>query len=267
MIISASRRTDIPSYHCEWFLERLKEKYVKVQNPFNKNQFYNVNLDKENVDIIVFWSKNPNIDFLERVRDTGYKFYIHFTITPYDKTVEKNIPRKELLIKKFIDISERFGKEKIIWRYDPIILNENFNIDYHIKNFSYMANALKDSTEECVFSFIQIYSKIKNEFKNINNNIETRIELINNLKEISSNIILKNCSQNFNDIEKASCIDKNRIEKILGYSIKEKKDKGQRKLCNCIKSVDIGSYNTCSNGCIYCYANNKNLTDKAIIMQ
>lgn len=267
MIISASRRTDIPSSHCEWFLERLKEKYVKVQNPFNKNQFYNVNLDKENVDIIVFWSKNPNIDFLERVRDTGYKFYIHFTITPYDKTVEKNIPRKELLIKKFIDISERFGKEKIIWRYDPIILNENFNIDYHIKNFSYMANALKDSTEECVFSFIQIYSKIKNEFKNINNNIETRIELINNLKEISSNIILKNCSQNFNDIEKASCIDKNRIEKILGYSIKEKKDKGQRKLCNCIKSVDIGSYNTCSNGCIYCYANNKNLTDKAIIMQ
>lgn len=259
MIISASRRTDIPSYHCRWFLERLKEKFVKVQNPFNKNQFYNVDLNKENVDIIVFWSKNPNIDFLERVRDAGYEFYIHFTITPYDKTIEKNIPNKELLIKKFINISERFGKEKIIWRYDPIILNGNFDIDYHIKNFSYIANALKDSAEECVFSFIQIYSKIKNSFKDINDNMETRTELINNLKEISNNIILKNCSQNFDNVEKASCIDKNRIEKILDRSIKAKKDNGQRKLCNCIKSADIGSYDTCPGGCVYCYANNKTI--------
>lgn len=259
MIISVSRRTDIPSSHCEWFLERLKEKTVAVQNPFYKNKFYNVDLSKENVDIIVFWSKNPNIDFLENVRDMGYEFYIHFTITPYDKTVEKNIPNKKLLIKKFADISYKFGKEKIIWRYDPIILNEKFDADYHIKNFSYMADSLKDLTEECIFSFIQIYSKIKTVFKFINNNIDEQIELINNLNEIANknHIVLKNCSQNFNNIAKSSCIDKERIEKILGYAIKEKKDKGQRKLCNCIKSVDIGTYNTCYNGCIYCYANSK----------
>ena len=92
MIISASRRTDIPSTHCKWFLEKLKDKYVLVQNPFNKNKFYKVDLSKENVDIIVFRSKNPNIDFLEEVRNMGYKFYIHFTITAYDKNIEKNIP-------------------------------------------------------------------------------------------------------------------------------------------------------------------------------
>ena len=257
MIISASRRTDIPSTHCKWFLERLKDKYVLVQNPFNKNKFYKVDLSKENVDIIVFWSKNPNIDFLEEVRNMGYKFYIHFTITAYDKNIEKNIPNKELLIKKFINISDRFKKDKIVWRYDPIILNKEFNSNYHIKNFSYISNALKNYTDECIFSFVQIYSKIKNVFKDINNDIEERKNLINELKEIASknNIILKNCSQSFDNIENSSCIDKSRIENILGYKIKENKDKGQRKLCNCIKSVDIGTYNTCQNGCIYCYAN------------
>ena len=221
MIISASRRTDIPSTHCEWFLEKLKDKYVLVQNPFNKNKFYKVDLSKENVDIIVFWSKNPNIDFLEEVRNM------------------------------------RFKKDKIVWRYDPIILNKEFNSNYHIKNFSYISSALKNYTDECIFSFIQIYSKIKNVFKDINNDIEECKNLINDLKEIASknNIILKNCSQSFDNIENSSCIDKNRIENILGYKIKENKDKGQRKLCNCIKSVDIGTYNTCQNGCIYCYAN------------
>ena len=105
MIISASRRTDIPSTHCEWFLEKLKDKYVLVQNPFNKNKFYKVDLSKENVDIIVFWSKNPNIDFLEEVRNMGYKFYIHFTITAYDKNIEKNI---NILIEKISPFIENF---------------------------------------------------------------------------------------------------------------------------------------------------------------
>ena len=175
----------------------------------------------------------------------------------YKINIEKNIPNKELLIKKFINISDRFKKDKIVWRYDPIILNKEFNSNYHIKNFSYISSALKNYTDECIFSFVQIYSKIKNVFKDINNDIEERKNLINDLKEIASknNIILKNCSQSFDNIENSSCIDKNRIENILGYKIKENKDKGQRKLCNCIKSVDIGTYNTCQNGCIYCYAN------------
>ena len=134
------------------------------------------------MDIIVFWSKNPNIDFLEKVEDMGYKFYIHFTITPYNKTIEKNIPNKELLIKKFIDISIKFGNDKIVWRYDPIILNEEFNSNYHIEKFSYISSALKNYTDECIFSFIQIYSKIKNVFKDINNNIKEQSKLINKLK-------------------------------------------------------------------------------------
>lgn len=264
MIISASRRTDIPSLHTKWFLNRLKEEFVITQNPISKNNFYKIPLNKNIVDIIVFWSKNPNIDFLKEVKDLGYEFYLHFTITPYDKNIEKNIPDKKLLIKNFQTISKLFGKEKIIWRYDPIILNDDFDANYHINNFKNFAYNLNGYTDECIFSFVQIYSKIKNNIKNINDN--DKIILIENIKEISekNNIKLKSCSQDFDNItniivEKSACIDKERIQKILGYSIKEKKDKSQRKLCNCIESIDIGMYNTCTNGCIYCYANSKNI--------
>ena len=264
MIISASRRTDIPSLHTKWFLNRLKEKYVITQNPISKNNFYKIPLNKNIVDIIVFWSKNPNINFLKEVRNLGYEFYLHFTITPYDKNIERNIPDKKLLIRNFQTISKLFGKEKIIWRYDPIILNDDFNANYHINNFKNFADSLNGYTDECIFSFVQIYSKIKNNIKNINDN--DKIILIENIKEISekNNIKLKSCSQDFDNItnirvEKSACIDKERIQKILGYSIKEKKDKSQRKLCNCIESIDIGMYNTCTNGCIYCYANSKNI--------
>ncbi|AEM21124.1 hypothetical protein Bint_0492 [Brachyspira intermedia PWS/A] len=264
MIISASRRTDIPSLHTKWFLNRLKEEYVITQNPISKNNFYKIPLNKNIVDIIVFWSKNPNIDFLKEVKDLRYEFYLHFTITPYDKNIEKNIPDKKLLIKNFQTISKLFGKEKIIWRYDPIILNDDFDANYHINNFKNFADNLNGYTDECIFSFVQIYSKIKNNIKNINDN--DKLILIKNIKEISekNNIKLKSCSQDFDNItniriEKSACIDKERIQKILGYSIKEKKDKSQRKLCNCIESIDIGMYNTCTNGCIYCYANSKNI--------
>lgn len=261
MIISASRRTDIPSLHTKWFLNRLKEEYVITQNPISKNNFYKIPLNKNIVDIIVFWSKNPNIDFLKEVKDLGYEFYLHFTITPYNKNIERNIPDKNLLIRNFQIISKLFGKEKIIWRYDPIILNDDFDANYHLNNFKNFADSLNGYTDECIFSFVQIYSKIKNNIKNIND--DDKLLLIENMKEISekNNIKLKSCSQDFDNIrvEKSACIDKERIQKILGYSIKEKKDKSQRKLCNCIESIDIGIYNTCTNGCIYCYANSKNI--------
>ena len=264
MIISASRRTDIPSLHTKWFLNRLKEEYVITQNPISKNNFYKIPLNKNIVDIIVFWSKNPNIDFLKEVKDLGYEFYLHFTITPYNKNIERNIPDKNLLIRNFQIISKLFGKEKIIWRYDPIILNDDFDANYHLNNFKNFADSLNGYTDECIFSFVQIYSKIKNNIKNIND--DDKLLLIENIKEISekNNIKLKSCSQDFDKItnirvEKSACIDKERIQKILGYSIKEKKYKSQRKLCNCIESIDIGMYNTCTNGCIYCYANSKNI--------
>ena len=160
MIISASRRTDIPSSHNKWFLNRLKEKFVITQNPISKNKFYKIPLNKNIVDIIVFWSKNPNIDFLKEVKYLGYEFYINFTITPYEKNIEKNIPDKNLLIKNFQKISKLFGKEKIVWRYDPIILNDDFDINYHINNFNNFADSLNGYTDECIFSFIQIYKKV-----------------------------------------------------------------------------------------------------------
>lgn len=262
MIISASRRTDIPAFYFEWFIERLKEGYVIVQNPINKKQFTNVSLKKEDVDIIVFWSKNPQIKYFDIVKNMCFEYYLHFTITPYDKNIEVNLPNKKYLIDNFTSLSSKIGKEKLVWRYDPIILSDELNINYHKKHFEYMAKRLSGYTEECIISFVDIYAKMKNRINNIfeikeNDMRNTAYEIVNIATK--NGIILKSCCEpdylkEYN-IGLASCIDKERVEKILKKQIKAKKDYSQRKLCNCIKSIDIGSYDSCINGCKYCYAN------------
>lgn len=262
MIISASRRTDIPAFFTDWFINRLKDGYVLVPNPKSSKRLSHINLSPQIVDCIVFWTKNPIpiFDKLDIIDDLGYKYYFQFTLTPYGKDIEQNLPDKLNLLNAFIRLSEKIGENRVIWRYDPIILNSKYNLKWHIKNFSYLCNKLKGKTKICVFSFLDIYNNIKGEFQNVSD-----IEVQNIAKYFSAiakdnNITLKVCGEKYNlenyGIKKATCISKKIIEDITGYKINTKKDINQRKLCNCIQSIDIGAYNTCKNGCSYCYANN-----------
>lgn len=267
MIISASRRTDIPAFFSEWFFNRIKEGYVMVRNPMNYNQVSKIILNPEQIDCIIFWTKNPSQDFIEGLQFLdflGYNYYIQFTITPYDQTIEKKVPRKKDIIEKFKIISNHVGKEKIIWRYDPILLNEKFDFEYHSKYYEYLANSLYDYTNKCIISFLDFYTKIEKSLFNQNIKQLSRKEMIILADIISKiarkyNLKIESCCEDIDltqfNITKSHCIDGNLINSITGKNYDYKKDKNQRETCGCISSTDIGVYNTCQHNCIYCYAN------------
>ena len=138
MIISVSRRTDIPAFLGEWFLGRLEERFVDTVNPMNPKQISHISLAPDDVDCFVFWTKNPQNFFpaIKRVNKEGYRYYFNFTLNPYGKDLEPNLPEKQKLIETFAELSRMTGKEKIIWRYDPIIINAKHTINYHEDSFA-----------------------------------------------------------------------------------------------------------------------------------
>lgn len=265
MILSVSRRTDIPAFYGKWFMERLKEQYVLVRSPFNIHQLSRIALSPNNIDAIVFWTKNskPFHKYLKDIDNMGYKYYFQYTITPYKKDMEENLLDKKIIINSFQELSSLIGKEKVILRYDPIILTNNYTIDYHIKAFERLCNHMKGYTNKIIFSFLDDYKKISKNMKshNVYNISQDDMQILaENFSSIakSHNIILESCAEKI-DLEKynikhGKCIDDELIEEITGTKLKAPKD-NQRKACGCIKCIDIGEYNSCIHNCIYCYAN------------
>ena len=265
MIISASRRTDIPAFYPEWFINRLKEGFTYIKNPRNPNRIASVTLNTEIVDCIVFWTKNPRpmLSKLEIIDKMGYPYYFQFTITPYDNYVEKGLPPKSEIIETFKELSDKIGKHRVVWRYDPVIISKDFSEQYHFDTFGKMCDILGDHTNKCIFSFVDFYRKIRESGKGIvdyevGNFNRNRIAQGFSKIAKSHNIMLETCAET-NDLSlygvlHASCIDSTMIENIIGYPIHGKKDSNQRPACGCIESVDIGAYDSCSHGCVYCYA-------------
>ena len=232
----------------------------------NHAQISRISLSPDVVDCIVFWSKDPAnmLDKLPLLDDMGYKCYFQFTLTPYGKDIERNLRDKSLIIETFIQLSETIGKDRVLWRYDPIILNDTLTIDYHQEMFDDICRQLCIYTNVCTISFVDMYSKLDRAIKgNIIREI-TELEM-NQIAAVFSEIAnkysleLRACSEKIDllsyGILPASCIDKRTIEKICGYTIDAKSDTNQRIGCGCMQSIDIGVYNKCKNGCIYCYAN------------
>lgn len=264
MIISASRRTDIPAFYSDWFFNRIKEGYFLVRNPINIHQISKVDINPSVVDCIVFWTKNPEpmINRLEELKE--YNFYFQFTLNSYDTSLETNVPKKKTLIETFKELSNLIGKEKVIWRYDPIILTDNFDLEYHKKWFDYLAESLHQYTNKCVFSYVDLYKKTERNLKDTNV-IEIKVNtmeiIASELSSIASKygLQLETCSEEI-DLDKygiyhGKCIDDKLISSIVGHKFSVDKDPNQRETCGCVKSIDIGAYNTCMHGCSYCYAN------------
>lgn len=159
MILSVSRRTDIPAFYSDWFYNRIKEGYVLVRNPFNAHQVSRIKLSPEVIDCIVFWPKNPRAMMSRLSELKGYNYYFQFTLTSYDNTIEVNVPQKKYIIDTFIELSNMIGKDRIIWRYDPILLTDRYDKQYHYKWFDYLAKRLKDYTNKCIISFMDLYRK------------------------------------------------------------------------------------------------------------
>ena len=265
MIISASRKTDIPAYYSEWFINRIKEGFVYSRNPLNAHQISKIPLNPNVVDCIVFWTKNPipMIPRLEELKD--YNYYFQFTLTGYGKDMESNLPdKKTKLIPAFQELSDKIGPERVIWRYDPIAFNATYTPEYHIKAYKQIAEALSGYTKKCVISFVDMYQKIQKNMQEMNiheESDETMYSFAEKLYGIAkeNDMVLATCAEKIDllpiGIEHNACIDKSVIEKICGCTLKVKKDPSQRMECQCVESREIGSYNTCANGCRYCYAN------------
>jgi hypothetical protein len=290
MILSASRRSDLPGYYSEWFFNRLKEGYALYRNPMNHAQVCRVDLSVGNIDGIVFWTKDPDpmMGQLEQLDRMGYSYYFQFTLTPYGlpftgsetrvdsmqdreqglehygKEIEPYLRDKRDILTTFRQLSNRLGRNRVLWRYDPIILNASFTMDYHKNQFAYLCQELAGYTDTCTISFVDRYNKLSKKVKEQVLREITAEEmhyLAAELVRIAKpyHIELRACCETIDlsedGIMPAACIDKEIMERVCGHSIEAKKDKSQRSGCGCVQSVDIGAYNTCRNGCVYCYAN------------
>ncbi len=265
MILSASRRTDIPAFYSEWFFNRIRKGFLYVRNPMNHHQVSRIGLSPQIVDCIVFWTKNPKPMFgrMEELKD--YMYYFQFTLTGYGKDMEANLPDKEkVMVPVFRELASEIGKERVIWRYDPIVFSEKYSPAYHLETFERYAGLLAGYTEKCVISFVDIYAKNKKNMETSGSVEIGREELYAFAKHMAdiarrNGIAMASCAEAVDleacGIEHNHCIDRELIERLTGYRIKAGKDKVQREACGCIESMEIGAYNTCGNGCRYCYAN------------
>lgn len=268
MILSVSRRTDIPAFYWEWFLNRVQAGFVDVRNPMNIHRVSRIDIRPEVVDCIVFWTKNAGniIPHLDQLKD--YKYYFQYTINPYNKLIEENVPLKKYVVENFRLLSEIIGPNRVIWRYDPILLTDMIDVDYHLQYFEELAKRLKGHTNRCVISFVDLYKKTVSNTRELMMKEPTDMEmhfLAHNLSSIAKDYGMEivSCSESidldFDGVRHGCCIDRNLIEEIVGYKIDVKKDKNQRKECGCVESVDLGAYNTCLHSCKYCYANFNNM--------
>ncbi|MEA4890122.1 MAG: DUF1848 domain-containing protein [Clostridiaceae bacterium] len=266
MIISVSRRTDIPAFFTPWFLRRLQAGFVWVPNPLNPRQISQISLLPEDVDCFVFWSKNFR-PLLERLSGLENRpFYCQFTLNDYGCELEGHVPPLQERIATFQALADRIGPERIIWRYDPMVLSSRYTPDYHAEHFAGIARRLSGYTRQCVISFVDRYRKIESAWR-LHHLIEWQPENMMatavRLAAIAgqNGLSIKTCAETLDftglGIEPARCVDDRLIAKILGRPFVAAKDKNQRDACGCVSSVDIGMYDTCLHGCSYCYANSK----------
>lgn len=263
MIISASRRTDIPACYSEWFYNRIREGFVLVPNPFDSRQISRISLDPAVVDCIVFWTKNPAPMLGRLDKLDAYTYYFQYTLNPYGPDAEQHLPPLERRIETFKRLSDRIGRERVIWRYDPLFTNEKYTVAFHEQAFARIAEALKDHTDRCMLGFIDHYSHIRRAMQSLHIEplLPTEIERAAvSFKESADrfSIRLDTCTVKVDlshlGIPAGLCVDKSLIEQLIGSPITARKDRNQRSVCNCIESIDIGTYESCLHGCTYCYA-------------
>ncbi|MBI5325862.1 MAG: DUF1848 domain-containing protein [Ignavibacteriae bacterium] len=273
MIISCSRRTDIPAIYSKWLIGRIRSGYCIVPNPFNPKQISRVSLKPGDVTAIIFWTRYPEpmIKHLDELDESGYKYYFQITINNYPGEYELNNPDINKVFDSVNHLKEKIGSEKIIWRYDPVILNNKLNFDFHTENFHFLIENLKNSVRKIIISKITPYKKVVNRMKEMEfdiskENNETFHRLIKTLSNTakSNKLQIEICSYMHDlsslGINSSKCIDNQILNDLFNLNLSYNKDKSQRMECGCHLSKDIGQYNSCLMNCIYCYANTSNKT-------
>lgn len=270
MIISASRRTDIPAFYAKWFMNRIRDGYCTVPNPFNPKQVSRISLKPEDVDVIVFWTRHarPLLPFLKELNDRGYRYYFLYTLMDNPRVLDPKTPSHKRSLNTFRELSHRIGRDKVIWRYDPMVFSTITTSNFHKETYQRIAEALKDHTSRSVISIVDIYRKASKRLRQLEKQgvyiTEPTQENLGHLMKslsVSANangMEIQTCAEKpdliLHDVPPGKCIDDRLIRKVFGLDVTQKKDPSQRAACGCVVSRDIGMYDTCLFGCAYCYA-------------
>lgn len=280
MIISASRRTDIPAFYADWFINRVREGRCEVPSPFNLRQIASISLKAEDVDWIVFWTRSPRPLFrhLRELDGRGFGYYFQYTLLDYPALIDPHSPPASRALDTFRALADRIGPERMIWRYDPIVLSGITPSGYHLETFERLATALRGYTRRVVVSFLDVYAKARRRLREMQNDGAPLLSILRNdednqnilssgarnlvvgLRQIAlaNDLEIQSCAEEIDlapyGIPPGKCIDAGLIEQLSGQAVTYQKDPGQRKACGCALSKDIGMYDSCLFGCRYCYA-------------
>ena len=291
MIVSASRRTDIPHYFGNWFIRRVRAGYCVVKNPFFQKKQYRISLRPEDVDCFVFWTRFPKtiMPYLDELEALQYRYYFLYTVVDYPGALEPSAPSVERRIGLFQGLAHKIGAERIVWRYDPIYLSQATDFPYHLDRFRVLSERLKGYTKRVILSFYDPYRKTEGRLQALPAEFRPAeipgtstdapsqeagepalpqsapgspalLRFVSRLAETAkaAGMEIQSCAEKIDltsaGVPPGACIDAGLIRSLFSIQVPEKKDPNQRKLCRCVQSRDIGAYNTCIQGCVYCYA-------------
>jgi len=264
MIISASFRTDIPAFYAEWFQNRFRAGFCLVANPYG-GPAYRVSL-REGVDGYVFWTRNaePFLPALAEVKAAGLPFMLQYTVTGYPRTLERSVVEPARATETIRRLAGDYGPRAVVWRYDPVLLTDLTPPEWHLRRFATLAKALEGQVDEVTLSFAQIYKKTARNLEAAaraqgfgwnDPSMEDKRKALARFQDLAAErgMRLTLCTQPDLPGEPARCIDAERLSDIAGHPIAAK-TKGNRPGCLCAESRDIGAYDSCPHGCVYCYA-------------
>lgn len=288
MIISASRRTDLPAFYAEWFMNRIRAGYCAVPNPFNRGQVSTVSLKPEDVDVIVFWTRNPRPLFphFSELDQRGYRYYVQYTLMNNPCLMDRKSPPAETAIRTFQQLSDRIGSKKVIWRYDPLVFTDITDPSFHRRTYAWIAQGLRGYTHRSVISIMDVYPKVLKRLRELaGQGAAIRLpggadahaltssgvtaawtreawfgDLMRALVETAhaNGMQVVSCAEEVDlapfGIRPGKCIDDEYIREAFGLDVTHAKDPSQRRACGCVVSKDIGMYDSCLFGCQYCYA-------------
>jgi DNA repair photolyase len=276
LIISASRRTDIPAFYSEWFMNRIRAGSAKVHHPFSRKEIL-ASLKPEDVVAIVFWTKDfePMLRHLDELEARGFNYLVHYTITGLGKNFEPRVPAPERSVEIFRKLSERLGPDRLLWRFDPIIFTEKIGEEETVARFKKLLENISGRAMRVYFSFAEMYARVRRQIKIYENERKDRVlgpepavkqrvsQTLAGLARAKGLGLYACCQPELagSGADQASCIDAPLIAKLTGKNF-EHKPSPTRKSCGCYYSLDLGAYDTCPHLCWYCYANSHPLLVK-----
>lgn len=270
MIISASRRTDIPAFYAEWFMNRVRAGFCETVNPFDRKRVARVSLAPPDVEVIVFWTRNaaPLQARLPELDRLGFRYVFLCTVLNNPRVLDPGTPDLAQSVATFQSLSQQIGPERVVWRYDPIVLSRQTNAAFHLRTFERIARELEGRTRRVIVSFVDLYRSIRNRMLALHKHgldllpedPEQAGRLAQSLSEIAAarGLQIQSCAEApglaSHGVAPGKCIDDEWFRSVFGVSVASGKDPGQRPFCGCVISRDIGTYDTCRYRCVYCYA-------------